>query len=115
MMMDWMSVKSELLNEVKSVIESIARKYGIDIEKIVLFGSRARGDFREDSDWDFLIITRSRCDRRVIQEFSLEVRRALVDVNIIPEIIVAERDVVERYKDYTGYVYYYALSEGIIL
>jgi len=27
--------------------------------KIILFGSRARDDFREDSDWDFLILTRS--------------------------------------------------------
>ena len=69
----------------------------------------------ENSDWDFLIIVKSRCDGRVIKEFSLEVRRALVDIGIIPEIIVAEKDVVERYKDYTGYVYYHALSEGIVL
>ncbi|MEN0048830.1 MAG: nucleotidyltransferase domain-containing protein [Bacteroidota bacterium] len=25
--------------------------------KIVLFGSRARGDFRRESDWDFLVLT----------------------------------------------------------
>lgn len=24
--------------------------------KVILFGSRARGDFRDDSDWDFLIL-----------------------------------------------------------
>jgi uncharacterized protein len=24
--------------------------------EVILFGSRARGDFREDSDWDFLIL-----------------------------------------------------------
>ena len=110
-----MAVKSILLSKIKGVIEDIAKKYGVSVEEIILFGSRARGDFREDSDWDFLIITRSKHDRRVIKEFLLEVRRALVDLGIIPEIIIAERDVVERYKDYTGYVYYYALSEGIIL
>ncbi len=26
------------------------------LENIILFGSRARGDFDEDSDWDVLII-----------------------------------------------------------
>ena len=30
------------------------------LKKIILFGSRARGDYRTDSDYDFLIIT----DRR---------------------------------------------------
>lgn len=45
----------------------------------------------------------------------IEVRRALVNLGIMPEIVVAERDIVERYKNYTGYVYYYALSEGIAL
>lgn len=27
-----------------------------EIEKVLLFGSRARGDARPDSDWDFLVI-----------------------------------------------------------
>ena len=27
--------------------------------KVILFGSRARDDFHKDSDWDFLILTRS--------------------------------------------------------
>ena len=110
-----MSAKSMVLNKVKSVIGDIAKKYGIGVEKIILFGSRARGDFRKNSDWDFLIVTRSRYDKRVIKEFLLEVRRTLVDMGIVPEIIITERDIVEKYKDYTGYVYYYALSEGIVL
>jgi len=84
----------------------------VSIDRIILFGSRARGDFRENSDWDFLIITSSGYDKRVIKGFLLEVRRALVDMDIVPEIIVAERDIVEKYKDYTEYVYHYALSEG---
>lgn len=37
----------------KDVIVPIAQKYGI--ERILLFGSMARGDFNENSDYDFLI------------------------------------------------------------
>lgn len=32
---------------------------GIDYEKIILFGSRARGDNRKDSDFDLMIIFKS--------------------------------------------------------
>ncbi len=31
-----------------------------DVERIILFGSRARGDHRPDSDWDFLVVMPSR-------------------------------------------------------
>jgi len=27
-----------------------------EVERIILFGSRARGDARPDSDWDFLVV-----------------------------------------------------------
>ena len=35
------------------IIAPIAKQYGV--ERVALFGSRARGDAREDSDYDFLI------------------------------------------------------------
>lgn len=44
--------KQYILNKVKSTILSVDKK-----AKVILFGSRARGDNREDSDWDFLILT----------------------------------------------------------
>lgn len=30
--------------------------YGEHLDKIVLYGSRARGDFKDDSDFDFLVV-----------------------------------------------------------
>ena len=44
----------------------------LPIEKVILFGSRARGTFRHDSDWDFLVVMRSALPRA---ERSLVVRR----------------------------------------
>ncbi|MBQ6668597.1 MAG: nucleotidyltransferase domain-containing protein [Deltaproteobacteria bacterium] len=37
----------------RTVIHPIAERYGVD--RVYLFGSRARGDNRPDSDYDFLI------------------------------------------------------------
>lgn len=104
-----------VLRRIKEVINEVAVRQGIDIDKVILFGSRARGDFRENSDWDLLVITKTKYSRKVVREFLLEARRALVDISIVPEIIVVEKDTIERYKKHTGYVYYHALAEGIVL
>ncbi|MEN8157324.1 MAG: nucleotidyltransferase domain-containing protein [Bacteroidota bacterium] len=48
-----MDSRDYLLTTVKSKITEIDPD-----ARIILFGSRARGDFYEDSDWDFLILTK---------------------------------------------------------
>lgn len=44
------------------------------LKKIVLFGSRARGDFREGSDYDFLIIVdkRKKTDEETLLDIGVE-------------------------------------------
>ncbi len=32
---------------------------------VILFGSRARGDYREDSDWDILVLTSKEVDGKL--------------------------------------------------
>ena len=41
------------INEISAMVSPLARQYGI--EKMYLFGSRARGTSDENSDYDFLI------------------------------------------------------------
>ena len=40
-------------SDVKNMILPIILKYGVD--RVILFGSKARGDATKDSDYDFLI------------------------------------------------------------
>lgn len=44
-------MEHEILRKIKKAIESIEPS-----AEILLFGSRARQDYRNDSDWDFLIL-----------------------------------------------------------
>ena len=37
---------------------ALAEAYGDRLERVVLFGSRARGDFRSDSDYDIAVFIR---------------------------------------------------------
>lgn len=48
-----MSVKNYTIDEIKTIIEPIAKKYGV--ASIYLFGSYARGDATENSDVDLRV------------------------------------------------------------
>jgi len=48
-----MSAKKVTIEEIKAIVEPIARKYGV--ERVYLFGSYARGDVTENSDVDLRV------------------------------------------------------------
>lgn len=48
-----MPVKKYTIEEIKAIVEPIARKYGV--ARVYLFGSYARGDISENSDVDFRV------------------------------------------------------------
>ncbi len=100
----------ETLKKIKKVILETARKYGIEVDRIILFGSRARGDYREDSDWDILVVTRGKLDNRTKISFWHEVYRK---IDLPADIIVVSRETFEKFKGDYGFVYRYALEEGI--
>jgi predicted nucleotidyltransferase len=41
-----------------TVVSGLREGLGEDLVSVVLFGSRARGEAREGSDWDFLVVAR---------------------------------------------------------
>jgi len=45
--------KKYSIEELKEIVAPVAKKYGV--KKIYLFGSVARGDYNEESDYDFCI------------------------------------------------------------
>lgn len=49
------------IQEMKSGIQKIAKSKLPKDVSIYLYGSRARGDNREDSDWDILILLNKEC------------------------------------------------------
>ena len=46
-----MTTKNKISNEIKNAVFSIDES-----AEVILFGSRARSDFKNDSDWDVLIL-----------------------------------------------------------
>ena len=48
-----MAAKKYTIDEIKAIVDPIARKYGV--ERVYLFGSYARGDVNENSDIDLRV------------------------------------------------------------
>ncbi len=81
-------------------------------ERILLFGSHARGDAREDSDLDLLVIEPEIADRAAEM---VRLRRVLRPLRIPADILVYSREEVARWGDQPGSALYWALREGKIV
>ena len=60
----------------------------LNYEKIILFGSRARGDFSEESDYDILIVLQDSISIREKMESSAKLRREIAKMGIDADIII---------------------------
>jgi predicted nucleotidyltransferase len=97
----------KMLDQVVKQIVDVAHP-----EKIILFGSYARGDARDDSDFDLIIIEREVTARR---RETVRIRRALRPLRVPVDILVFSRDDVKRFGNIMGTVLYPALREGKVI
>nr|MDO8097716.1 nucleotidyltransferase domain-containing protein [Candidatus Njordarchaeota archaeon] len=101
--------------EIKSQILAVLAKEGVPVRKIILFGSRARGESREDSDYDLLVIVAKPLTFREKVEVSEKIRDRLVGLNIASDIVVKSEVDVEYYRNKIGSVVREALKEGVTI
>ena len=99
---------------VQAIVEIIVRED--DPEQIILFGSRARGNARPDSDVDLLIIesepfTAQRSRRKEAGRLWL----ALANIGVSKDLLLYSRDEVEARKYSLNHVIGRAIREGKVL
>ena len=80
-------------------------------ERVILFGSAARGDMGPHSDVDLLVV-KDVANRRGL---SARIRRSLYGAQVAVDIVVATPDDLERFKDSHGLVIKSALRDGIVV
>lgn len=81
-------------------------------EKIILFGSHARGDFGPDSDVDLLVVIPN---VKHLRTESTRLRGVLRGLLVPVDIIVATPEQMDRLGNVKGLVYRDALTEGKVL
>ena len=88
----------------------------VNPEQVILFGSRARGDAREDSDVDLLVVEAEPFgpERSRRQEL-VRLYHALVEFPVSTDILVYSHDDVAYWRDSLNHVLARALREGKVL
>jgi predicted nucleotidyltransferase len=81
-------------------------------DKIILFGSAARGAMRPNSDLDLLVIKAGDYHHRAL---TVDVLRALSGIEYPTDVVVATPQEVERYKDSYCLVIHPAIREGKVI
>lgn len=97
----------ETLQEVVKRIVEVARP-----QKVILFGSAARGEMGPNSDADLLVVVEEPADRLRIAQ---TIYKNLRGVPQAVDIVVVTTDDVERYKDSPAVVIHPALKEGRVV
>ena len=83
-----------------------------DPEKIILFGSYARGEAGPESDVDLLVVMPVQGSKR---EKQLEIRALLHGIQLAKDIVVSRPEDFDWRKDIVGTIEYPATKEGKVL
>jgi predicted nucleotidyltransferase len=97
------STTAAIAEMVRRIAESFAP------EKIILFGSHARGDATEDSDVDLLVLFR---EVEEPHQRAAEMYSALIGCRLPKDIVVSTTARFERYRNVVNTVYWPAAREG---
>ena len=81
-------------------------------KRIILFGSRARGDASEDSDVDIMVVE-DRLPNRLGEMVRLN--RLLRSIDVAVDLLVVSEEKFAYWRNTPGNVYYEAASEGRVL
>lgn len=80
--------------------------------KVILFGSRARGDAKPDSDYDLMVVVRNGTHRL---HTALKLYGTIQKNGLVCDFLVSTPDDFKRYGDHPSLVYKYILDEGVDL
>lgn len=96
-----------------NIIKEELAKRGIKVIKIILFGSRARKDFRPDSDWDFFVMVDKELSFQEMKKIIGEIQWHLAEFKIPNDIIIRSEREFNHVKNSVGYISFFAYKEGV--
>ncbi|MBS1515448.1 MAG: nucleotidyltransferase domain-containing protein [Bacteroidetes bacterium] len=100
---------AEIKNKIVKLLD------GLQYEKILLFGSRARGENRADSDYDVIVTLKneiSRIDRFLLQS---KIRKFFAQEKTDIDIIIKSARDFDYLKEKVGNAIFDANKEGIVI
>jgi predicted nucleotidyltransferase len=105
------NINEDVLNKLKEILFDLKVEYS----RILMFGSRARGDFNEDSDWDFMIIIKEPLDTKTRKElwFTIYKKMHVYFPFISFDIILKDAESFEEEKNIANTISNEVYLEGV--
>ncbi len=101
----------EVLNTIKNTVLNYLPE-----AKVLLFGSRARGQHNKDSDFDILVITKDDINPKEKMNMESRISKSLVySIHAPFDVILHSRQDFELKKNLKGFIIYHALKDAIEL
>ncbi|MGC8734436.1 MAG: nucleotidyltransferase family protein [bacterium] len=97
------------------MIQEELTKENLKLIDIILFGSRAKEKFNENSDNDLLLIIDKELDFKNLINLKVNIRRKLIKFDIVADIFINSFNYFNKYKTDKDRILYYALKEGITI
>lgn len=104
---DDLKIPIDVKNDIETIINILLRKFEINIEKIILFGSYATGKYQPDSDIDIAVVLKKLPDikQRRLYSQAVDIERD-VDVIFCLNVQLESNDFVYKRINEQGVVLY---------
>ena len=83
--------------------------------RIILFGSRAKKDYSNDSDYDLMIVTKDTLDIKQKRDYQALLRKKLAKHKIPADILIQSEKEIKYKRKITGHIVREIMSKGISL
>ncbi len=105
----------DVLEKAKIIISEEVEKEGFKVKQIFLFGSRARGDFNKESDWDFFVVLDRDISFQQLKKIVGRIQLRLVEEGIPSDVILRGENQFNEARKSVGNLSYYVAQEGILI
>ena len=103
----------EKSTEIK-IIKDIALQLLPDC-KVLLFGSRAKGEANEQSDYDIMLITSANIEIQKKMEYKALFRKMTVKAGLMTDVFIESEEEIKEKKTYFGHIVRSAIKEGVYI
>mgnify|MGYP000395050235 CR=1 FL=1 len=101
--------------EIRTIILDVLHSMSVNVSRIVLFGSQARKDALENSDWDLLIVVNQVLTKKDRKDIYCKVKRELVTLMIPTDVLIRSKAEVKSTSQLPRNITTVALKEGICI